>query len=177
MRIIFCNITYMKNYCGADNDIPVNGGKWIAENKDGGEVDNFLDYDGKCYGYFMHYGDILHIERIENTSLSDKVAEDVLVVWVAKPDEKNSHSVIVGWYRHADVYRYVIDDDCHNIVAKAENCHLLPVDKRKFIIPRASQNGKGKGMGQSAIWYADSEYAKKEFVPKVVDYISKYEKK
>lgn len=178
MRIVFCNITYMKNYCGEDDDIPVNGGKWIDENKDGGEVYNFLDYDGKCYGYFMHYGDILHIERIENTSLNDNVAEDVLVVWVAKPDEKSSHSVIVGWYRHADVYRKWQNDSelDYNISAKAENCHLLPVDKRRFIIPRASKNGKGRGMGQSAIWYADSEYAQKEFVPEVIEYIDKYEK-
>ena len=42
MRIIFCNIAYMKNYCGIENDTPVNGGKYIAENKDGGEAYNFL---------------------------------------------------------------------------------------------------------------------------------------
>ncbi|MDE5771259.1 MAG: hypothetical protein K2I06_06465, partial [Ruminococcus sp.] len=176
MRIIFCNIAYMKNYCGGDDDTPVNGGKYIAENNDGGEVWNFLNYDGKCYGYFMYYGDMVHIERIENTTAEDDTAEDVLVVWVAKP--KNKSSVIVGWYRHADVYRFQhhIDDIYYSVVADVENCHLLPESKRDFVIPRAQKSGAGMGMGQSAIWYADSEYAKKEFVPKVFEYIKNYEK-
>ncbi|MDE5582345.1 MAG: hypothetical protein K2J08_01385 [Ruminococcus sp.] len=178
MRIIFCNIAYMKNYCGCDGDTLIHGGKYIAENKEGGEMWNFLDYDGKCCGYFMHYGDILHIERIENTTRTDDMAEDVLVVWVAKP--KNKNSVIVGWYRHAKVYKYNQTDlpynYGYNIVADANNCHLLPENKRNFVIPRASKSGAGKGMGQSAIWYADSEYAKKEFVPKVIEYIDNYEK-
>ncbi|MDE6540368.1 MAG: hypothetical protein K2K66_09270, partial [Ruminococcus sp.] len=96
MRIIFCNTSHMTGYCGTENgDIPVNGGKFPKKNKTGGEIYNFLDYDGKYYGYFMHYGDILHIERIENTSKDDDIANDVLVVWVAKPDTKNSRSVIV----------------------------------------------------------------------------------
>lgn len=178
MRIIFCNTAYMEKYCGSENDTPVNGGKYIAENKDGGEAYNFLDYDGMCYGYFMHYGDILHIERIENTSVNDNVAEDVLVVWVAKPNENKSHSVIVGWYRHADVYKKWQNNGewDYNISAKAENCRLLPVDARNFIIPRASKSGKGMGMGQSSVWYADSEYAQKEFVSEVVRYIDDYEK-
>lgn len=179
MRIIFCNISHMTGYCGTENgDIPLNGGKFPEKNKTGGEIYNFLDYDKKCYGYFMHYGDILHIERIENITRNDDIAEDVLVVWVAKPDKKNSRSVIVGWYRHADVYRKWQNDGewDYNISAKAENCHLLPVDEQTFIMPRAGAKGKGKGMGQSAIWYADSEYARKEFVPQVVDYINNYEK-
>ncbi|MDE6538988.1 MAG: hypothetical protein K2K66_02250, partial [Ruminococcus sp.] len=87
-------------------------------------------------------------------------------------------SVIVGWYRHADVYREWQNDGewDYNISAKAENCHLLPVDKQTFIMPRAGAKGKGMGMGQSSIWYADSEYAQKEFVPEVVRYIDDYEK-
>ena len=31
-KVIFCNISYMKNYCGSENDTPVNGGKYIEEN-------------------------------------------------------------------------------------------------------------------------------------------------
>ncbi|MCM1314195.1 MAG: hypothetical protein NC205_08295 [Prevotella sp.] len=182
MKVIFCNIAYMKSYCGDENDTPVNGGKYIAENKDGGEVYNFLEYDGRCYGYFMYYGDMVHIERIEDNGRN--TVDNVLVVWVAKPDKPDSHSVIVGWYKNATVYRYsqtnlsyrygIYRD--YNIVADAKNCYLLPENKRNFIIPRASKSGKGKGMGQSPIWYADSEYAKKEFVPKVLEYIENYEK-
>ena len=51
---------------------------------------------------------------------------------------------------------------------------MLPEDKRTFIVPSASKEGTGHGMGQSPIWYADSEYAKKEYVPKVLEFIMKY---
>lgn len=173
MKIIFCNIAYMKNYCGSENDMPVN-------DENTGEIYNFLDYDGKCYGFFEIGFKNLDIERIENNG-KNKV-DDVLVVWVAKPDKSDAHSVIVGWYKNATVYRYsrtnlhyrygVYRD--YYISAEAENCYLLPENRRDFIITRASKNGKGKGMGQSDVWYADSEYAKKEFVPKVLEYIENY---
>lgn len=86
--------------------------------------------------------------------------------------------MIVSWYRHADVYREWKNNGewDYNISANAENCHLLPVDEQTFIMPRAGAKGKGMGMGQSSIWYADSEYAQKEFVPEVVKYIDDYEK-
>ena len=68
----------MTGYCGTDNgDILVNGGKFPKKNKTGGEIYNFLDYDGMCYGYFMYYGDMVHIERIENTTVEDDTAEYV----------------------------------------------------------------------------------------------------
>ncbi len=188
-KVIFCNIAYMKNYCGAKNDTPVNGGKYITENNDGGEVYNFLDYNGKCYGYFMHYGDKLSIERIDIDADKENYVDDVCVIWVAKKSSDSSN-VIVGWYKNARVYRYVKNDfSCetlgyypepdkdlyYNIVADAKDCYLLPENMRNYIIPRASKIGKGKGMGQSAIWYADSEYARKEVVPSVLAYISKCE--
>lgn len=185
-KVIFCNIAYMKNYCGTVNDVPVNGGKYIAEYNDGGEVYNFLDYNGKCYGYFMHYGDNLNIERIDGCDPKQEYADDVLVVWVAKRSD-DAHNVIVGWYKNARVYRYVKNDfSCntfgfypdpekdleYNIVADAKDCFLLPEHMRNFIIPRAAKAGQGRGMGQSAIWYADSDYAKNEFVPSVLEFIS-----
>ena len=184
-KVIFCNIAHMKNYCGSENDTPVNGGKYIKESNDGGEVFNFFDYNGKCYGYFMHYGDSLHLERIDGSDPKQDYVNDVLVVWVAK-NPRNSKNVIVGWYKNACIYRYVKNDfSCstfgyypdpervleYNIMAEAENCHLLPENMRDFIIPRAAIVGQGKGMGQSAIWYADSEYAKNEFIPSVLEFI------
>lgn len=185
-KVIFCNISYMKNYCGSENDTPVNGGKYIEENSDGGEVFNFLDYNGKCYGYFMHYGDTLHLERIDSSDPKQDYVDDVLVVWVAKRPEI-SKNVIVGWYNNARVYKHVKNnfscntfgfypdpdrDLYYNIVAEAKDCYLLPEDMRNFIIPRAAKAGQGRGMGQSAIWYADSDYAKNEFVPFVLKFIS-----
>ena len=65
-KVVFCEITWMKYYGGVtENDRPKNGGKYIAENETGGEVYNFAPYNHKCYGYVMHYGEELHIERYD----------------------------------------------------------------------------------------------------------------
>ena len=54
MNMIFCNITYLKNYIGiTDDDMPNKGGAWVVKNKDAGEQWNFLNYDGYCYGYVV----------------------------------------------------------------------------------------------------------------------------
>lgn len=182
MKVIFCNIAYMKYYRGIADDIPRNGGKYIKENNTGGEIFNFLDYNGSCHGYFMSYGQT-HIERLEGVDQRDEETDDVLVVWTAKKDASSS-PVIVGWYKHATVYRhtqYTRSYDIglnldYDIIAESKNCYLLPEENRRFTIPRAPVAGPGKGMGQSAIWYAESAYAQSEFIPKVVEYIENYEK-
>ena len=58
--------------------------------------------------------------------------------------------------------------------ADSKDCYLLPEDQRNFVIPRAAENGEGKGMGQSNIWYAESPFAQREFIPKVLTYIEDY---
>ena len=57
------------------------------------------------------------------------------------------------------------------VMAKAENCYLLSEEKRTYGIGRALTDGKGKGFGQSDVWYADSIYAKENIVPNVVEYL------
>ena len=57
------------------------------------------------------------------------------------------------------------------MTAKAENCYLLPENKRTHTIGRAAVDGKGKGFGQSNVWYADSDYARENIVPEVVAYL------
>ena len=49
----------------------------------------------------------------------------------------------------------------------------MPVEWRKFAIPSAATAGTGKGMGQSNVWYADSDYARDQIIPKVIDYIDR----
>ena len=181
MRIIFANISYMRSYIGkTEYDIPVGAGKWVKENKDACEKWNFMNEDGYCYGFVQIRGSEFHIERLEDVSKKDETANDVLVVWCSPKDGK---TVIVGWYRDAVVSRYYMN----SVVsvgtgipreffcwAKAENCYLLPEEERTYVINRASKNAMGSGFGQSNIWYADSEYAKEEIVPKVADYIDNY---
>ena len=43
--------------------------------------------------------------------------------------------------------------------------------KRTFPVPRATQEGKGRGMGQSNVWYADADFAKRVYIPKVMIYL------
>jgi tetratricopeptide (TPR) repeat protein len=62
-------------------------------------------------------------------------------------------------------------------LADQENCHLIPEEERSFVVPRASKAGKGKGMGQSTVWYADSAYAQEEFVPEVLAYLDSVREK
>lgn len=178
-KVVFCEVTWMKYYGGVtEEDRPKNGGKYIAENETGGEVYNFSPYNHKCYGYVMHYGEELHIERYDKILKSSDDVRDMTVVWVAS-DGKNSK--IVGWYEHATMYRYWQSycdisfagdmDYYYNFVANEKDCYLIAEEDRSFVIPRASKAGKGKGMGQSQVWYADSVYAQNEFIPKVLEYL------
>jgi hypothetical protein len=56
-------------------------------------------------------------------------------------------------------------------MADTKDCYLIPEENRTFVVPRAPKAGKGRGMGQSQVWYADSNYAQEEFIPKVMEYI------
>lgn len=187
-KVIFCNITWMKDYDGNRADKPQNGGKYIKEYGNGGEIRNFLPYNHYCYGYVMHYGQI-HIEKYDDVFSNQSEMRNTTVIWVAR--KPNGRSVIVGWYRNATVYREpgiitdgnisLYDKDGSNvwqydIKVKEEDAHLLPADKRNFVMPRAQIVGQGKGMGRSNIWYAESEYAQTKIVPEVLKYIDENEK-
>ena len=176
-KVVFCEVAWMKHYRGVtEEDQPMNGGKYVEENGEGGEVFNFKQFNRKCYGYVMHYGDELHIERYDKTLKNHSEAADMTVVWVAS-DGRGCK--IVGWYEHAAMYRewqqYLATDFKYydyNFTAEDKNCFLIPEKDRKFVVPRAPQAGKGKGMGQSQVWYADSEYAQEELIPKVLEYLN-----
>lgn len=182
MKILFCNTTYLKYYDSITSGelIPKTGGSWVKENKDAHEKWNFLNFDGKCYGYVQGSGETMHIERMEGVTNRDTVVEDAIIIWCANNGEKN---VIVGWYENATIYRYPqysINtpvtglDRFYWFEADAENAYLLPENERTFEIKRASTNGSGTGFGQSNYWFADSEYAKKEIIPEVVCFIKNH---
>lgn len=176
-KIVFCEIAWMKNYKGVtEDDKPMNGGKYIAENGEGGEVYNFSPINHTCYGYVMHYGNELHIERYDKILESFDEVRGMTVVWVAS-DGKNSK--IVGWYENAAMYRFWQEvwgigfSQDYNFTANEKDCYLIDADQRTFVIPRATIAGKGRGMGQSQVWYADSAYAQDEFIPKVFNYLDR----
>ena len=177
--VVFCNIAWMKNYRGiTDEDQPYNGGSFVKENNDAMERINFLPINGKCYGFVMHRGQ-LHIERLDRTAIKTNVLDDVTVVWVATDDKSRK---IVGWYENAEMYTdwQTYEDNQgyieYNFCTKADNAYLIPAGLRDFSIESASQAGKGRGMGQSNVWYADSEFGQR-LVPKVLKYLGEMKQK
>lgn len=183
MRILFCNITYLKYYDGrmTGEYEPESGGRWVRKNKDAHEKWNFLNVDGYCYGYVQGNSDQMHIERLDKVYTYQEEAKDVTVVWCASHPTRGT--VVVGWYEHAVVYRYVRDmvttpitgiERCYWFKTKAENAYLLPEDERIMEIGRASKNGAGTGFGQQNYWYADSAYAKENVIPEVIRFMEEH---
>lgn len=182
MKVLFCNIAWMKYYEGVTaEDKPKNGGKYIKENEDGSECTNFVYDNGKCYGSVMTYGNFAFEEHYEDVSKHAPYISNVLVVWVAT--HKTNETRIVGWYKNATVFRseqireiYTVlnANSYYNIVADAKDCYLLPEENRNFEIQRAAKAGVGKGMGRSNFWYPESAYAQINVIPKVVEYIDGY---
>ena len=171
MRILFCNIGWMEKYQGlTDNDQISGGGSIVSEKGMGHEVCNFHSTNERVYGYVQPANDrSISLERIDENN-QNNFLDNVLVIWLAtRPKGLGGHTVIVGWYKNATVFkefqhfkkipnlqkengisRYLIE-------AAAKDAVLLPVDARTFIIPRANTNPDQGGIGQSNIWYADQE--------------------
>lgn len=179
--MLFANIGWMTHYQGiTKHDQIKGGGSW--NNDDKHEAYNFLPINGKCYGYVqpVRWGQI-NLQRIDKNCFAGKL-DHVLVIWTAShPITRGTY--IIGWYKDATVFNSfhdtaltVRDNYDYNIIAKEENCTLLPIDKRIFQVPRANNDNKGF-LGQSNIWYADSDMEKvKEFRKEVIDYIKNYSK-
>ena len=208
MKILFCNIAWMKWYKGyRNNDMPVNGGSFVQENEQGEENDNFWPLlnsntaiewgDGTvenivpegniCLG-FVETGHTngksrqLCLEKIHDCSGYKKApyVNDVLVVFCATRTG-DKHPVVVGWYKHAMVLRnyleYAMEDGSFlwkNIICKAEDAVLLPINERKWRVPRAARDKFG--FGRSNVWYADYEQSEKvkPWLDDIIEKISKY---
>ena len=85
MRILFCNIAWMKYYNGiTHDDKPVNGGSWVKENENAIECLNFTPYNDRIYcGYVSTKSNRgnrnqLHIEKLEGITKEDNIAEEIL---------------------------------------------------------------------------------------------------
>lgn len=164
MRILFCNIAWMKYYNGkTEDDSPSGGGSYVDEFEEAGEQYNFKprnlyfedaeEEDGDyCLGFIetMSTNGVdfnqLHIEKIDGCEQCEKedFVEDVLVVYCAT-HESQRFTTVVGWYQHATVYRYLDEiefeedgeqpyNQLYSAIAKVENCCLLPVSERSKIV-------------------------------------------
>jgi len=175
-RIIFLRVGWMDKYEGLEGDKITGGGSFVQREGYGHEIFNFKPNNGKLYGYAKSPGETINIRRIAKFPVNNDFIDDVTVIWVAgKP---TGGVFIVGWYKNSRVYRnyknrpnefnpFNEDDKFVYIVeAKTEDCELLPRDERIIEIP----TGKG-GMGQSNVWYADSDEHNK-FRTMVLQYIN-----
>lgn len=178
-KILFCNVTPMKYYQGLEDDALLKGGKYIQEHGVGFELFNFKELDGKFYGFVQppvgnrkipssmkdvnkHKFATINISKL-GADNKDKMIDKITIVWVATHGSKGRS--IVGWYKDATVYRtqqeindnrrFFIDNQgledyaCYYIVANVEDSILLPMEERKYKLP--------KGMGQSNIWYGNND--------------------
>lgn len=160
-KMIFCRVGWMVSYCGlASGDKITGGGAFVEEQDHGHEIFNFQDCKGTVYGYVQPTRGKLDINRL-GAKPKETCVNDVLVVWVAKSEKLNSN-VVVGWYKHATLYREAQKPPPHAnrdyngevfdyyASSATANATLLPVDERLFKI----HTGEG-GMGQANVWYAD----------------------
>lgn len=125
----------------------------------------------------------LHLEKIRDCQgyAKSNYVDDVLVVFCAKRPG-DAWPTVVGWYHHAYVFRYYLDlvgpmgeSIYGNIIAKAKDVVLLPMEERKWRVYRASKDGFG--FGQSNYWFANEEQSPKVkgYVEDIVQKIEKYD--
>lgn len=175
MKILFCNVGWMRDYIGIKGDSIERGGSY-NKNATGHEVCNFSSIQGRVFGYVQPTGQI-KIEKLGADKKASSVS-GVTVVWTAGPE--TGGTAVVGWYKNATVYRDYqklknrtkIQKDNglthYRISALSVDATLLPPEERTLLIPRAVKGG----IGQSNVWYADSPESKVH-VQKVLKLVDK----
>ena len=177
MRILFCNIVWMKKYQGiTEDDKPKYCGEYVREEDAESDIFNFSEYNGRCYGYVRHTGDLVP------PTAGGEDDSKCLIIWCAFKDKNQGR--VVGWYKDAALFAeeqyqpsftnpdYELD---YYFSAESKNCVLLPENKRILKVERAAKAGRGKGFGKDDVWYADSEYAKTVLIPEVLHFIEAYD--
>lgn len=191
-KVLLARIGYMKFYQGPKpgDEKPIGGGKYNT-NEIGHEVYNFLNINGKLYGYFqahMKEPYEINLGRIVQGFIGDKI-ENVLVIWFAtNPIDRGQ--VVVGWYNHATVFRSIQSPDTlpernnynYNIMAKTNDCVLLPISRRKFPVGHDIKGTKEGNPGQANAFYLlDNEGIEKDlnddkntWINNIIEYVENY---
>lgn len=180
--MIFFNTAWMERYEGLKgNDKEIHGGgSYVDEHGYGYEIFNFKKIKNKVYGYAQPRG-VNDITKL-GASKDDEYIDGILVVFTAT--HRDGGTYVVGWYRDARFYKDYqktnlperkFEDEYMGYYATttAENCTLLNVDER-FSFPMVPRGKKGE-MGQSNIWYANSEQVI-EFKKELLKHIEMYDK-
>lgn len=170
-RVVFINLTEMDRYDGLEEGLK-GGGSFVEDTGYGYEVFNFLNDNGKCYGYTPPHGNI-NLSRISKHEISQdklgKYIDDVFVVFTCTRLPKGGR-LICGFYQNARVYGKHVDDNRisrlidanghrvfaeYNIICDDENAFLIDRNDRVKQLPAARSSTDGIGHGQRAVWYAD----------------------
>lgn len=178
--LLIFRIGWMDTYQGIDEIH--GGGSYVAEHGEGGEMWNFREEGGRCYGYVMtkNFAGI-DLSRILPDQKWTKGSElsDVDIVFISRHPKSNLGQVVVGWYENATVFHKEYrkrrgskkQGDWNKIEYLCEvlyeNATLLPESERTFQVP------KGKGFpGQSNVWYENKENSNViQFIKKLRKYI------
>lgn len=179
MKLLFCNVGWMEGYKGkrdskgrSTKDKIYGGGRYVNENKRGGEMCNFEPVNGVVYGYVQPRlpSNTINIDRLGADSTANSVS-GITVVWTAK--RPRIGSVVVGWYHNATVYRVPQRHnhtppvhaknglDWYWVRARARDATLLNVDSRVVKVKR----GFPGAMGNSNVWFADAPESAKFVKP------------
>ena len=186
-QILFCNIGWMERYKGiTDTDKIIGGGRYVKDNSEGGEIYNFLNRNGYCYGYVQPVnssrnitGGTINIEKLGAPKGANSISNVDVIMTATSPTEGGTY--VIGWYKNATIYRdkqyfdisqgsFGLDTQGnqygYRFYAPYTEATLLPRDQRTLKIPRATGKSPVKGgMGQSNVWYAqdlkDEDFFKK----------------
>ncbi|NKX31583.1 DUF3883 domain-containing protein [Alteromonadaceae bacterium A_SAG1] len=180
LPMIFVFVGWMEKYRGDKGDRLINGGRIAEERQHGVEVCNFKSHKGKVYGNFGSSKGISAkgFEKLGGSKFQESVTGTV--VWIAK-NEETKKTVVVGWYKNAEIYRMPkkLDNPSKAHVNNALNKYHFATDQNQATLinskNRILEVPKGEGgKGQNFIWYADS-FKGAQFKSKVIDYISEFE--
>jgi hypothetical protein len=182
--LVICRVAYMKHYDGiTEDDIPVNGGRYVTITSDAGEKFNFHCHeDGNCYIFIEtkympghtaeeEYAKSIAIEQIDPSYKNKDSIENVRVVLMAfSPILKKN--VVVGWYDNVTIYRNRIiePDKTYMMKCSFADAHLIPEAERIFEVPGA--RGNPYGIGQSNFWYIQKNPVARDYEDRLTEYLS-----
>ncbi len=156
----------MKYYQGRANiDIPISGAKYIKENKNGGEIYNFKNVDGKVYAY-IPFNNQININNLGAKS-EDEFIEGITIVFCARHPSEGLIRV-VGWHKNARLYRRLQKNSKGHIyhsVAKHNDVHPVPYTERVLKIPNV--------FGRNSLCYISLHEKKKKDLHRIEEYIAR----
>lgn len=175
-KLVLFNTGWMNRYRGqTKSDRLMNGGAYVKENQQGGEMWNFLPIRGRCYAFVRPVRDSgINIDRIGANPEDDHVDGVTVVFTATRP---GGNRVVVGWFENARVWRERQEITSRGsregwpflAEAKAGNCLLLPADSRTLRLPSATS--KRWGLGQSNVRYVDDARSR-SFVSRLMRYMA-----